>query len=92
METYYFQLKSYFISNLKLLKYFKNDNELEAKNDWSEDLFRAINRNWIKQWKSYIGFDSICQELKNKNINEIKDDCKDWITSLIEDNIKKIKN
>ena len=86
------QLKSYFISNLKLLKYFKNDNELEAKNDWSEDLFRAINRNWIKQWKSYIGFDSICQELKNKNINEIKDDCKDWITSLIEDNIKKIKN
>ena len=92
METYYFQLKSYFISKLKLLKYFKNDNELEAKNDWSEDLFRAINRNWIKQWKSYIGFDSICQELKNKNINEIKDDCKDWITSLIEDNIKKIKN
>ena len=91
MEKYYFQLKSYFISNLKLLKYFKNDNELEAKNDWSEDLFRAINRNWIKQWKSYIGFDSICQELKNKNINEIKDDCKDWITSLIEDNIKKNK-
>ena len=85
---YYHQFKSYFISNLKLLDIFKNSKEKESKCDWSEVLFRAINRYWIEKWKEFIGYDNICQELKKKNINIIKDDCKKVIISLIKDNIK----
>ena len=85
---YYHQFKSYFISNLKLLDIFKNSKEKESKCDWSEVLFRAINRYWLKEWKEFIGYDDICQELKKKNINIIKDDCKKVIISLIKENTK----
>ena len=68
-----------------------DDNKEEIKKEWSENLFRAISRNWIKEWKLYIGYDDICQELNNKNLNEIKDVDKDWIKILVQNKIKKIK-
>ena len=86
INKFFYQIKQYYKSNFNLLKYLNGENKEEIKKDWSEDLFRAISRNWIKEWKLYIGYDNIYQELKNKNVNEIKDDDKDWITSLIKKN------
>ena len=89
MENLYFlQLQSYYMSNLELIKILNGENEEESKKDWSYNLFHAIDIDWVKQWKAFIGYDKIIEDLKSKRINEINENNRKWITSLIEKNIK----
>ena len=86
-NDYFQQFINYYISNQEMIKIFNGENEEESKKDWSEKLFHLISRDWIKEWKSFIGFDNIVKELKSKNKKEIQDKDKIWISTLIEKNI-----
>ena len=88
INEYFYQFQNYYISNQEMIKIFNEENKEESKKDWSEKLFHLIDRDWIKKWKSFIGFDNIIMELKNKNKEDILDNDKSWITLLIEKNIK----
>ena len=81
-NDYFQQFINYYISNQEMIKIFNGENEEESKKDWSEKLFHLISRDWIKEWKSFIGFDNIVKELKSKNKKEIQDKDKIWISTF----------
>ena len=88
---YFFQFQKYYNSKMKIMKIFNEENA-EVNEDWSENIFRAISSNEIKEWENYIDVESIYQGLKNKNKNEVKDEDKEWIIPKIKENIKNKKS
>lgn len=88
IETYFLQLKDCISSENEIYNILTNDNIQENNKEWSNNLFHCIEKEWIMEWKSFIDFNNICKELKNKKKNIIEDEDKEWLLPLIEKNIK----
>ena len=82
-NKYFLQIKNYILSVYQLLNILNSENTNDYKNDWDSNIFYAISRKTIEDWKLFIHFDEICKELNiNKGIEAI-DSGKEKIISHI---------
>ena len=74
-------------------EYFSNNKGRERINEgFIQNKFYLIDKNWLEQWKKHVGYQDICTNCLQKNINRnLTQNDFNWIKPYIEKNTKENK-